>query len=127
MPAPMTCLRSLLALLVVWCAGGCGPTRRCTAGTLFVDATLDAPADQIVVHVTVDGDATITSYGVLDGKATHGTLEVTFPHGYPSGRWVTVEIVATAGTRVSSGSRRRLLGAGCDTLALDVGPLDGGS
>src|SRR5258707_1315577 len=85
-------------LLFVLAAAACnGVTRPCKKGTVLAAITFNgssADADALEVSVAVDnGMALVTSIGHSAGAAT-GTIEITFPSGYPMGHQITVGIVA---------------------------------
>jgi Kelch motif len=109
----------LLALVAV-AGAGCG-TRSCREHTLLVTVDIDGPAtgaDGLTVSVAVGDGAAITTPVKLSNQS-HGTLEVTFPHGYPSGKTVSVTVAAQkGGAQVGSTSGTVMLSGVCETLAL---------
>ena len=113
----------LSILVAVVLVAGCGKrTKQCAPGTLFVELTLAAPADMLDVSITTGSDSPVDETVSLTSGTTSGSIEIDFPHGYPSGQSVTVMLTATsAGTVVGSGQGSVTLSAGCAHLDIAVG------
>jgi hypothetical protein len=113
-----------LVAAVCLLAGCFDSPARCGDGTLLVQVTLDAAAgdaDELSIDIAVDNGGRVMQRLALAGGAASGTIVVTFPHGYPVGRTVTVDVTALrAGATVGSGQASKLAGPGCDVLAIAV-------
>jgi hypothetical protein len=123
-----------VAALTGLAALGCSSTRACNPDTVFVTVTFnDATknADTLQVNVNIDGGTTKTTTLPHKPGETSGSVEVFFPGGYPTGKKVSVTIVALAG-QAPLGSATAIsdaLPAGCTTLAVKFGgsTSDGGA
>ena len=76
---------------------GCGGTRACRSGTLFVtvDFVADAiSAEKVSIDVKPEGAPLRTEIFDHAPGATEGTIEVDFPAGYQSGSRVTLVLTA---------------------------------
>ncbi|HEY2749426.1 MAG TPA: hypothetical protein VGL86_32630 [Polyangia bacterium] len=112
-----------IVIVAVVLVAGCGKrTKQCAPGTLFLEVTLAAPADTLDVSITTGSDSPVDQTVTLTSGTTSGSIEIDFPHGYPSGQAVTVMLTATsAGTVVGSGQGSVTLSAGCAHLDIAVG------
>ena len=120
----------LLCATLALAAAGCGKTRACKSGTLFVhvDGAAAAGADTLALAISIGGGA--AKDVSVAWKGSSGTVEIDFPSGYPSGQTVSVVATATqAGVALATGSGNVTLGAKCEalTLTLSAGAGDGGS
>jgi hypothetical protein len=117
--------RVRFALVALLGLAGCSPVAsRCKDGTLLVAVALDDGsnvADQFAVTLSIDG---VPSAPVLVSRTTavaSGNLVVEFPHGYPRGHLVAVELDALAGgSVVGSGNAMQPLTSACEVLVLVV-------
>jgi hypothetical protein len=110
---------------------GCGDTRSCKHGTLFVTVAFQGDAvaaDKVVVDVTTDGNSPRES--LFDRAAGSGlaSIEVDFPQGYQPGQSVEVVLTAQrAGAVIATAAAAVVLAAGCSALAISLGNgVDGG-
>jgi hypothetical protein len=118
-----------LAALAAVLASGAACERACKPGTLFLDVDLGSSrgADTLEVDVTVAGGAAKHTTRPLTGGPSSGTLEIDFPSGYPDGKRVDIEMVATkSGTTLGSIAVSVTLASSC-THATIVFPGGGGS
>jgi hypothetical protein len=112
-------------------AAGCGGTKACKQGTLFVSATFDGPssgADEVDVEVTVAGGSTKSKTVTHSAHASTGSVEVDFSP-YPEGKSVDVTLIARlkGGAQVGMGHGTvSSLASGCGVLAIAIGATDGG-
>lgn len=111
-----------LALLLLT---GCGKTRECKPGTIFVTVKLQGAATAattIDVTVTVD-DGGLPQTATLARQPGDDTesIEVTFPSGYPRDHEVTVDLVARAGSELARQSGTVTLAKSCGTLTIELG------
>jgi hypothetical protein len=110
----------LLATLL----GGCARERACKSGTLLVGVAFDAATantNSLEVTTTVEGVGSAGQTLPHTRGVNLGTIEVVFNSGYPTGKLVTVSIVASDnGVPVGSGMGQRRLAAGCDRLSLSL-------
>ncbi len=116
--------RTLLAVAALSLLGCSPTTSRCKDGTLLVAVTLDATsaqADQLSVTLSIDGVPAAPTQVARQGAQATGNLLVQFPHGYPRGHVVAVEIDAlVAGVVVGTGSAAQPLESACEVLPLAV-------
>jgi hypothetical protein len=112
-----------MALLALGGLGliGCGSTRPCKSGTLFISVQFQGAAraaDSLLVLVS-DGDSPRQSVFPHGPGAAQGTIEVDFPNGYREGRQVDIVLTPqTNGTYGASVSMSTILTAGCTTLGV---------
>ena len=125
---------SLLASLVLLSFAGC-KAPACRDHTVLLSITFDGPAagaDAIALAISVMNGPAKTSQAPLQPGTTHGTVEITFPSGYPSGQVVTVRVDAQkGGVTLASASISATLSDSCAALAVDftggdAGVTDGG-
>lgn len=119
-----------LGLLLGLLSAGCS-TRACRDGTLLLSLSFEggaAGADSARITVSGAGAAAKVST-VLGPLPASGTVEVTFPGGYPAGQTITVQVEALqGGSAVASGSARVVLTAGCSSQSMRVsGPSADGA
>jgi len=116
----------LIAAFVAF-AGCGGGTRACKDGTLFVTVTFAgsaAPADQVTVEVRIDGVMTMNETAIRNRTGGgDGTFEISFPHGYPTGKKVDVLVTAFANaSQVGSNTGSVMsLPPGCTALTIALG------
>jgi hypothetical protein len=121
----------LLLLLASSLVAGCA-TKRCADGTLLVSVSLDATsgaADTLAVDIGIDGTSTTNTVKHTPSSSS-GTIIVQFPHGYPSGKSVTITVIASAaGSVVGAGATQLTPASGCDvaTVSVTAGGVDGGA
>ncbi|HEY2745851.1 MAG TPA: hypothetical protein VGL86_14545, partial [Polyangia bacterium] len=120
----------VLAAVVALGAVGCSPIAdRCHSGTLVVAVTLDdasAAADSFDVTLSIDGVVSAQSTVAHATGAGSGNLVVTFPHGYPRGHTIGIEVDAlVAGVVVGKGSASQPLAADCEVAPLSVAAIGG--
>jgi hypothetical protein len=118
--------------VVVGGAAGCGGTKTCKDGTLFVTATFDSAtsvADSVDVQARIDRGAwQVGRYSRNPGKPQE-SVEIDFPSGYPEGKSVDVLVIARkGGAELGTGSGTvESVPQGCGALMIEVGgPTDGG-
>ena len=98
-------------LTLLFAAAACnGVTRPCKKGTVLASVTFNGAsvdADTLDVSVSVDdGTPRLTNIDHVVGAAT-GTIEITFPSGYPMSHEVRVFVVArNGGTAVANAAHR---------------------
>ena len=120
-----------IALALAFALGGCSPIAdRCHDDTLLVSVTLDdatAAADSFDVSISIDGAAPVqTTVAHTPGTAA-GNLVVTFPHGYPRGHTVAVDVEAlVAGNVVGTGSASQPLVGSCEVAPLSIAAASAG-
>jgi hypothetical protein len=113
-------------------SGGCGSTKPCKTGTLFVTVLLDAATrsgDQVSIQLTTEGQPARQSLFDHRPGAPDGTIEIDFPEGYPAGKHVDLRIVIEqAGAPIGAGVAALNLGDGCSAAMVSVsaGVVDGG-
>jgi hypothetical protein len=120
---------SFLAVLgLAVTTAGCG-TRSCKEHTLLVTVEVDGAAvsaDALEIAVAVGSGSPIDNRIALAGRK-HGTIEVTFPHGYPSGQSVTVSVAALVnGATLTTVGGTITLDQSCGALSLDFAKSAGG-
>jgi hypothetical protein len=112
----------LVVLLASSLSAGCA-TKRCADGTLLVTVSLDSAseaADTLAVDISIDGTST-TNTVQHSASSNSGTIVVQFPHGYPSGKSVTITVTAKAGgVVVGEGAARLTPTSGCDVASVSV-------
>lgn len=112
---------------------GCGGTRACRNGTLFVtvDFVADAvSAEKVSIDVKPEGAPLRTEIFDHAPGATEGTIEVDFPGGYQSGAHVTLVLVARKnGLPFAANTASVVLASGCSSTTVQLGgmPFDGGN
>ena len=135
----MTCARARRVLLVLGAASvalgfaGCGSTRTCRDGTLFV--TVDfvasgASAEKVTIDVKPEGAPLRTETFDHTPGAAEGTVEVDFPDGYQAGNRVTIVLTARKnGLPFSTITSTVTLASGCSSLSMQLGatPFDAGN
>lgn len=114
---------ALSLLAVVATASSCDKgTLACRDKTLFVTLDLTAldASDRVEVGVvTSSGEKTFTV--TLPASTTRGTVEITFPGGYPVGENITLRATASAGgTITGTGSTGLTVPAGCATATVTL-------
>jgi hypothetical protein len=130
--APSTAPALALALAVLALAlppaiglVGCGDTRLCKSGTLFVTVDFQGAAlaaDSLLVAVTPDGDPARDSTFPHASGAAQDSLEIDFPAGYQVGRHVQLALTAQqAGAATATVTGSVVLVAGCSTLNIRIG------
>jgi hypothetical protein len=101
---------------------GCGKTRACKAGTLFLTVQANgsaAAATSLNLTISVGSSSKKSSTRFMSGV---DTIEVDFPGGYPTGQKVTITVDAIAsGKVVASGIGSLSLPAGCADLTIPLG------
>jgi hypothetical protein len=116
----------ILALLTTTMAG-CR-TSDCAKGTILIELTLSplaATATEFDVSVTVEG-VTVRGSSPRQSTSLNGTLEISFPHGYPSQKTALITIVALVnGKPIATGSESILLAAACETSSVTLGRTPG--
>jgi hypothetical protein len=135
-PRPRRWSAAVLATLALLALGGlgvigCGSTRPCKSGTLFISVQFQGTAraaDSLLVLVS-DGDSPRQSVFPHGPGAAQGTIEVDFPDGYREGRQVDIVLTPqTNGTYATSVATSTILTAGCTTLGMVLsGDGDGGA
>jgi hypothetical protein len=100
----------------------CVHTADCRPQTVLVSFRLvgqAATADNFVVDVSIDGAPPHSSPGTFANGTTSGTIEVTFPHGFPAGRQINIVLRVQHGSAVvgERGGDVTLRGS-CGTLNL---------
>jgi hypothetical protein len=120
-----------IALALALALGGCSPIAdRCHDDTLLVSVTLDdasAAADSFDVSISIDGAASVQTTVAHTPGAAAGNLVVTFPHGYPRGHTVAVDVEAlVAGNVVGSGSASKPLVGACEVAPLSIAAATAG-
>ncbi len=117
----MRSLATTFALVLLVANAGCG-TRSCKDHTLLVTVTVDgaaASADSLSIAIAISGGIAMNHQIALDGRK-HGSIEVTFPHGYPSRQSVAVTVAALAGgATLATIGGAITLDSSCGTLSLD--------
>ena len=112
---------------------GCGGTRACRDGTLFVtvDFVADAvSAQKVSIDVKPEGAPLRTEVFDHAPGATEGTIEVDFPGGYTSGNRVTLVLVGRKnGLPFAATTASVVLASGCSSTTVQLGgtPFDGGN
>ena len=109
---------------------GCGNTRPCRTGTLFLSVKFPAgtTVTSFSVSISVNGQAPKTSSITLPAGQKSGTVEVDFPSGYPSGKSVAVTVTPmNGGTALGDKSTNLIAPAGCAALELDFSGGDAGT
>jgi hypothetical protein len=125
-------MRALIAFACLALVAGCGGTRACRDGTILVNVTLNgaaAGADNLAITTQIGGGAAKPANAPLQPGTTAGTIEITFPGGYPSGQTVTITVEAqSGGSTVATTSGAVTLSSSCGNLSLDFagGGGDGG-
>lgn len=118
----MSRLRLATAVLLTSLAA-CSPvTNECKRGTLFVNVTLSGAAidaDQLDVAIALDGGAAKHSLLSHTAGKQMGGVQVDFPQGYPTGKSITITIVALkSGATLATGSDTKPLTGACTSVAL---------
>ncbi len=112
---------------------GCGGTRACRNGTLFVTVDFVAEAvnaEKVSIDVKPEGAPLRTEIFDHAPGATEGTIEVDFPGGYQSGNRVTLVLTARKnGLPFAAATSSLVLSSGCSSLDVQLGgtPFDGGN
>lgn len=119
--------------LLLWCLGvaavlsiGCGQTRPCKEGTVFLAITLQGVAQNAQkLQVQLVGAAGKTVAGTVPhtpGQAG-GTIEVGFDNGYPSEQTVTITVTALDAMNavLSTSVSTQKLTAGCSRFDIVLG------
>jgi hypothetical protein len=122
---------ALLGATVSVCASGCGNTRACRQGTILLTLRLGPffAADHFKVAVTVAGSASPqpASDPLPLANGAGGSVEITFPSGYPAGKMVTVVVsLEKNAVPVASKTIAATLTPGCAALQIDFGAGDAG-
>ncbi len=127
---------ALVAMVVASAASlgisGCGDTRACKSGTLFVSvdfvgAALDA--EKLNVDVKPEGDPIRTDTFDHTAGSAEGSVEIDFPNGYQAGHHVLIVFTARkAGMPVALVTASVVLSSGCSSLSVQLGGgvFDGG-
>ncbi len=118
-----------LALILLGALTGCGSTRPCKGGTVFVTVTLDGAARAATnVEVDIQTDAGDHRSGIFAVRSVGaGSVEIDFPAGYPEGQTVTVRVNALQGAGTIATGRATFTAApGCSAVAVGIGDDDGG-
>jgi len=122
-----------VGLLLALSLAGCGGTRACRSGTLFVtvDFVADAvSAEKVSIDVKPEGAPLRTEIFDHAPGATEGTIEVDFPGGYQSGNRVTLVLVARKnGLPFAATTASVVLASGCSSTSVQLGGMafDGGN
>lgn len=121
-----------VAAAIVALLTGCGKVRDCKQGTVLLAIDLGptaAQADGFNLTLALDDGRTLNASAAHAVGAASGTLEITFPDGYPAGHSATITISATsAGQSVAQAMvGPTLLQPTCTLLPIQVGAVsDGG-
>lgn len=120
----------LLASVVAPFISSCSKVRSCKSGTVFLTVNLGGSsleADQLALTKVVDGRSE-TKLAVYRAGDVEETFEIRFDSGYPAGRFMSLDVVASRnGRSVGAGHAEATLANVCDTLTVAIAPLDLGS
>jgi hypothetical protein len=120
----MRSLRNAALAATLLALSGCGGTKACTSKTMLLTVTLGslaASADNLEVEVLVDGETSHHTSIARAAGTTTGTIEISFPSGYPTGKSVTVTVTAAAaGNTLATGTITKTMAADCTTASLTV-------
>ena len=110
----------ILVALAAFAGAGCDTQARCRPGTVFlhVDVGPFTTADAADISVSVDRAPPMTTSRPIPAGARTGGVEVVFPHGYPTGKSVDIQVTLKA-NGMPIATRTENLGAlvaGCDVL-----------
>jgi hypothetical protein len=132
-PAALPAGVGLAVAGLAFALAGCGGTRACRDGTLFVtvDFVADAvSAQKVSIDVKPEGAPLRTEVFDHAPGATEGTIEVDFPGGYTSGNRVTLVLVGRKnGLPFAATTASVVLASGCSSTTVQLGgtPFDGGN
>jgi hypothetical protein len=121
------------ALSLALAFAGCGGTRACRNGTLFVTVDFVAgavSAEKVSIDVKPEGAPLRTELLDHAPGATEGTIEVDFPDGYQPGNRVTLVLTARKnGLPFAATTASVVLASGCSSTSVQLGGalLDGGN
>ena len=117
-------LMIVAAALVAPGAAGCGRTRACGQGTIFLQVRLDnfsGMVRSVLVDVTVTGRAPADSAFPLPA-GSGGGIEIRFADAYPAGQPATVRVTLQKdGVAVAQQTISTTLSPGCSALIADFG------